>query len=105
MVSDYFLNHALKKKNYEINTGLRQECFIIFYSLGSTFCPSMEKAMIRVHLIYSELSYVKIEEKDSYPLEEMINEFAGVASLYFGFSAVSVLALICKLIYQLCIST
>lgn len=52
--------------------------------------------MVRVHIIFSDLSYVEMEEKDSYPLEEMINELAGVVSLYFGFSVASLAMFVCK---------
>lgn len=56
--------------------------------------------MVRAHIIYNDLSYVEIEEKDSYPLDEMIGEFAGVISLYFGFSVVSVTMLLCNSLHR-----
>lgn len=41
-------------------------------------------------VFHTDLSYESVEETESYPLEEMINELAGVCGLYFGFSVISI---------------
>ncbi len=45
-------------------------------------------------MIYGELAYTLITESVAYPLEEMANELAGVISLYFGFSCLSIVTFI-----------
>lgn len=42
-----------------------------------------------MQVFYTDLSYESIEETESYPKQEMINELAGITGLYFGFSLVS----------------
>lgn len=36
-----------------------------------------------------DLSYEMVEETETYPIEEMINELVGIFGLYFGFSVIS----------------
>lgn len=61
---------------------------------GSHFCPSSAKSQVIVEIYYSDLSYRVINEEVVYPLKEMVNEWTGILGLYFGFSFLTVAAMI-----------
>jgi hypothetical protein len=44
---------------------------------------------VLANVFYNDLSYELLDETPAYPLEEMINELAGIFGLYFGFSIIS----------------
>ena len=53
-------------------------------------CPTEEERAVGCQIFYEDLSYDVLVEEDAYPLEEMINEMAGVFGIYFGFSMLSI---------------
>lgn len=61
--------------------------------LGSPYCPTKSQSYVGLQLIYADLATQYVEESESYPFAEMINELAGIAGFFFGISVLSFLAL------------
>lgn len=70
----------------------------IFSILGSHFCPSEEESQVIIEIYYSDLSYRVSVEDEEYPLKEMVNEWIGIAGIYFGFSLITLASMINKAI-------
>ena len=83
-----FLNAVLSFVERSPNP--RKRCRI----LGSHFCRSREHSQVVVEIYYSELSYRVSTEEEEYPLKEMMNEWMGIAGIYFGFSLLSLVGMI-----------
>lgn len=47
-----------------------------------------------MEIYYSDLSYRVSTEEEEYPLKEMMNEWMGIAGIYFGFSLLSLVGII-----------
>lgn len=45
-------------------------------------------------VFYPDLTYEILEDIETYPIEEMLNELAGICGLYFGVSLLSLASLI-----------
>lgn len=62
-------------------------------------CAIFVKVQLRV--FYTALSYEIVVETEAYPLEEMVNELAGIFGLYFGFSVTSIVPMFCLAMHNL----
>ncbi len=57
--------------------------------IGSNFCPYRNASQVQILLWYRDFTITKFVEVYAYPIEEMLNELAGIFGLYFGFSFIA----------------
>ena len=61
---------------------------------GTAFCPSKNNSRVAASVFYRDFGVTNVVEVEAYPLDEMLNELAGIGGLYFDFSIITIAVLL-----------